>query len=811
MDKKKLTERDICSKFINPALQRAGWDMLNQVREEVSFTAGRIIVRGRLHARGTRRRADYVLCYQKNMPLAIIEAKDNRHSVGDGMQQALAYSDALDVPFVFSSNGDGFLFHDRTGLYGQTESTLSLEEFPSPETLWQLYCQHKDITEPAARKTVEQPYFDDGSGRTPRYYQTVAINRTIEAVARGQNRILLVMATGTGKTFTAFQIIWRLWKAKKKKRILFLADRNILVDQTKNNDFKPFGQAMTKVTNRTVDPSFEVYLSLYQAVTGSEDEQNIYKQFSPDFFDLVVIDECHRGSASVDSAWRQILDYFSAATHIGLTATPKETRDVSNSDYFGDPVYTYSLKQGIEDGFLAPYKVVRIDLDRDLQGWRPNKGQTDKHGEVIEDRIYNQKDFDRNLVLEKRTELVAAKVTEFLEQTDPFQKTIIFCEDIDHAERMRQALVNLNPQRAQENRKYVMRITGDEQEGKAELDNFINPESRYPVIATTSKLMTTGVDAQTCKLIVLDQRIQSMTEFKQIIGRGTRINDDYNKHWFTIMDFKKATELFADPAFDGDPVKVYEPGAGDPVNPDDESADLEDDPLDPTCGEEPGDYQFEPETDWQSDDPSWDNADLGEGADPPPRRTRYVVGDVEVTVVAERVQYLGPDGKLITESLKDFTRKKVKEQYATLDAFLRRWNRAERKQTIIEELADQGVIWDDLIADVSKKLGEEPDPFDVICHIVYDQPPLSRKERAEQVRKHNYFNKYQGASKQVLSALLDKYTDSGIESVEDVKVLTLAPFSDIGAPMELLQAFGGKPGYTEAVRDLEQALYRPSA
>jgi len=807
MGKKKLTERDICTKYINPALQNAGWDMHSQVREEVSFTAGRIIVRGRLHTRGKRRRADYVLSYKKNMPIAIIEAKDNNHSLGDGMQQALAYSDALDAPFVFSSNGDGFLFHDRTGLFGQTETTLSLDEFPSPETLWELYCQHKGIHQ-TARQTVEQPYYDDGSGRTPRYYQTVAINRTVEAVARGQNRILLVMATGTGKTFTAFQIIWRLWKSKQKKRILFLADRNILVDQTKNNDFKPFGQAMTKVTNRTVDPSYEIYLSLYQAVTGSEDEQNIYKQFSPDFFDLVVIDECHRGSASVDSAWRQILDYFSAATHIGLTATPKETKEVSNIDYFGEPVYTYSLKQGIEDGFLAPYKVVRIDLDRDLQGWRPSKGQTDKHGELIDDRIYNQKDFDRTLVLEKRTEVVARKVTEFLEQTDPYQKTIVFCEDIDHAERMRQALVNLNPERVKENRKYVMRITGDEQEGKAELDNFINPEERYPVIATTSKLMTTGVDAQTCKLIVLDQRIQSMTEFKQIIGRGTRINDDYNKHWFTILDFKKATELFADPAFDGDPVKVYEPKGGDSIVPDDEHETLDPDTTELPLSEEAEGYEVEPGETWHNDDstPAWPTGD-----EEKTKRVKYVVGDVEVNVIAERVQYLGPDGKLITESLKDFTRKKVKEQYATLTDFLKGWNEAERKQAIIEELAEQGVMWDDLIKDVSKKLGAEPDPFDVICHIVYDQPPLSRKERAEQVRKQNYFSKYEGASKEVLDALLDKYTDDGIEPIEDVKVLTIAPFSQLGAPMELLQAFGGKPGYTDAVKDLEDELYRQTS
>ncbi|GAB6091394.1 DEAD/DEAH box helicase family protein [Spirochaeta dissipatitropha] len=801
-DKRHLSERDICTKFITPAVQRAGWDIETQVREEVSFTAGRIIVRGRLHTRGKRRRADYVLSNRKNQPLAIIEAKDNKHSIGDGMQQALSYSDALDVPFVFSSNGDGFLFHDRTGLTGQTERELSLNEFPSPEYLWNLYCRHKGLHN-EAKQAVEQPYFDDGSGRSPRYYQTVAINRTIEAVARGQNRVLLVMATGTGKTYTAFQIIWRLWKAKQKKRILFLADRNILVDQTKNNDFKPFGQAMTKVTNRTVDPSYEIYLSLYQAVTGSEEEQNIYKLFSPDFFDLIVIDECHRGSAAVDSAWRAILEYFTTATHIGLTATPKETREVSNIDYFGEPVYTYSLKKGIEDGFLAPYKVIRVDLDRDLQGWRPSKGQTDKYGELIEDRIYNQKDFDRTMILEQRTMAVAAKVTELLERTDPFQKTIVFCEDIDHAERMRQALVNLNPLRVAENRKYVMRITGDEQEGKAELDNFINPEERYPVIATTSKLMTTGVDAQTCKLIVLDQRIQSMTEFKQIIGRGTRINDDYNKHWFTIIDFKKATELFADPAFDGDPVQVYEPDLIDVCVPEDETADGADDLPTGEDAVGPNGEELEPDSEWVSDDHGPDQEETGSG------RTRYVVDDVVVQVVAERVQYLDAEGKLITESLRDYTRKKVQEQYASLHDFLNGWNSATRKQTIIDELAENGIFWEDLIRDVGRKLGDEPDPFDVICHIVYDQPPLTRKERAENVRKQNYFSKYQGASREVLAALLDKYVDAGIEPIEDVKVLTLDPFSQLGSPIELVNAFGGKPGYTEAVQELETALYQP--
>ncbi len=796
MNKKSLSERDICTKFITPALVKAGWNVHDQIREEVTFTAGRIIVRGRLHARGKKRRADYVLSYKKNLPIAVIEAKDNNHSLGDGMQQALAYGEALDAPFRISSNGDGFLFHDSTGLGGPVERELSLDEFPSPEELWARYRQYKGLDE-TARPTVEQPYYDDGSGRVPRYYQTVAINRAVESVARGQDRILLVMATGTGKTFTAFQIIWRLWKSKRKKRILFLADRNILVDQTKNNDFKPFGQAMTKVSNRSVDKSYEIYLSLYQAVTGVEEEKNIYKQFSPDFFDLVVIDECHRGSAAADSSWRAILDYFSEATHLGLTATPKETKDVSNTDYFGEPVYTYSLRQGIEDGFLAPYKVVRVDLDKDLEGWRPTKGQVDKHGNEIEDRIYNQKDFDRTLVLEKRTPVVAAKITEFLERTDPYQKTIVFCENIDHAERMRQALVNLNPKRVAENYKYVMRITGDENEGKAELDNFINPEERYPVIATTSKLMTTGVDAQTCKLIVLDQRIQSMTEFKQIIGRGTRINDDYNKHWFTILDFKKATELFADPNFDGDPVQVYNPTAGaSPVSEDEQG-----DAGGVGIAEDPAEYGADEGERWSNDDTGADD-DSSEG-----KITKFYVDNVEVSVVAERVQYLDAQGDLITESLKDYTRKRVREQFTSLDDFLRRWSDADRKQAIIDELAETGVFWDDLIADIRKKLGDDPDPFDVICHIVFDQPPLTRKQRADQLRKTGYFDKYEGPARQVLDGLLAKYTDAGIEPVEDVKVLRLDPFRTMGSPIELIQAFGGKKGYTDAIRRLEAALY----
>lgn len=790
-DKKNLSERDICTKYITPAITTAGWDLHSQIREEVSFTKGRVIVRGKLHARGEQKRADYILYYKSNIPIAVIEAKENGHSVGAGMQQALNYAETLGVPFVFSSNGDAFLMHDRTGLADKVERELALDAFPSPTELWQRYCQWKGLDTTEARRTVEMPYYDDGSGRAPRYYQANAINNTVEAVAKGQQRILLVMATGTGKTYTAFQIIWRLWKSGTKKRILFLADRNILVDQTKNNDFKPFGAAMTKISKRQIDKSYEIYLSLYQAVTGSEEEQNIYKQFSPDFFDLIVIDECHRGSAAEDSAWREILAYFSSATHVGLTATPKETKDVSSIIYFGEPVYSYTLKQGIEDGFLAPYKVVRIDIDKDVQGWRPSKGQVDDKGQPIEDRVYNQIDMDRTLILKQRTGLVAKKITEFLSATDPYAKTIVFCDDIDHAERMRQALVNLNPERVKESRKYVMRITGDEIEGKAELDNFINPEERYPVIATTSKLMTTGVDAQTCKLVVLDQHIKSMTEFKQMIGRGTRINEDYGKFWFTIMDFKKATELFADPAFDGEPVIIYEPKGDEPPVP------PENDPDEVVTGEDgkpmpPG-----------GTDNGTTTAGPGEGGKPGHGRVKYVLGDVTVYVVAERVQYYGPEGKLITESLKDYTRQTVRKDYLSLDDFLRRWDKTERKAAILRELEEHGVLLEPLAEEVGKHF----DAFDLICHVAFDQPPLTRRERADNVKKRNYFAKYGEQARQVLETLLEKYADTGIEHIEDIKILTLDPFKNMGTASELVSAFGGKQGYTTALHELEKQLY----
>ena len=804
MDKHQLSERDICTKFITPAIVQAGWQQ-HQFREEVNLTDGRVMVRGKLAARvknpdakGGPKRADFVLYGRPNVPIAVVEAKQAKFSVGHGMQQALAYAEMLDAPFAISSNGDGFLLHDRTGLTQPIERELSLTEFPTLNDLWTLYQQWKGLAEASAVKLVEQPFYSDGSGKEPRYYQRVAINRAIEAIAKGQQRVLLVMATGTGKTYTAFQIIWRLWKAKAKKRILFLADRNILVDQTMQQDFAPFGEVMHKVINREVKKNYEIYLALYQAVTGREEWKQIYRQFPADFFDLVVIDECHRGSAADDSAWRDVLDYFSSATHLGLTATPKETKDVSNITYFGDPVYTYSLKQGIEDGFLAPYKVIRIATDVDAVGYTPEKGKVDKLGQAVEQRQYNTKDFDRNLVLEKRTKLVASKVWEYLKATEPMAKTIVFCDDQDHAERMRQELVKLIPAAAS-NRRYVMRITGDDNEGKAQLSYFIDNDEPYPVIATTSKLLTTGVDAKTCKLIVLDQNINSMTEFKQIIGRGTRLREDYQKLYFTIMDFKGATRLFVDPDFDGEPVVIYEPKPDDPVVP-------------PEITEVPGAGEPEPPPYGPSpsggdDTPPGGDTGGGGGGE---RRGKYVIDDVNVRVAVERSQYLDADGKLITEDyrvlLKDDIKKALQAEFGSMTDFLRRWNSAERKQAVLEELADHGVPLQILQQAVAN--GSELDVFDLVAHVAFDQKPLTRRERVNNVKKRDVFGKYGEQARAVLEALLDKFADHGVQDIEDAKVLELPPFDQFGSKTQIRRGiFGSVEQYTQAVQELEQALY----
>lgn len=775
-EKQALSESDVCDLFITPAIVDAGWDQLRQVRREVTLTPGPVIVRGNLSSRNKKKRkfADYVLSWQPGLPVAIVEAKDNKHSVSDGLQQALGYAEILELPTAFSSNGDGFAQHNRAAIEGEdTETALAMDGFLRPRELYLRYCRFHEIT-PEQETLVEQPYHADGSGKEPRYYQIDAINRTIEAIAKGDRRVLLVMATGTGKTYTTFQIIWRLWKAGQAKRVLFLADRNILVDQTLVNDFKPFGQHMTKVRNRKIDPAYEIHLGLYQALTGPHETDKIFKSVTRDFFDLIVVDECHRGSAAEDSAWRDILNYFEGAIQIGMTATPKETQYVSNITYFGEPVYTYSLKQGIEDGFLAPYKVIRIDIDKDLRGWTPPAGMKDDLGNEIEQREYNRMDMDTVLVLNQRTKLVAERVMRFLNATDPMSKTIIFCEDIDHAERMRAAIVNAAGKIARDNPRYVMRITGDSIEGKAQLDNFIDPEQPFPVIATTSQLLSTGVDAKTCKLIVLDRTITSMTMFKQIIGRGTRIDEDHNKYFFTIMDFKRATELFRDPDFDGEPVVIYEPDEDDPPV-----------PPDPKDGD-PGD-----------DD---DDDDTG--------GTKLVVSGVPVRIIAERIEYVGSDGTLITESYREFAKKAVLSEYRSLDEFIAKWNASDRKQAIIAELEEHGVV----LANLQAEVGKDVSDFDLLTHIAYDQPPLTRRERADKVRKHNYFVKYGDQARAVLEALLDKYANEGIEIIEDTKVLRLRPFDAIGTPIEIIKgAFGGKAAYDAALTELEAQIYKQAA
>ena len=776
-EKKELSEADICDLFITPAIKEAGWEPLKQIRREVTLTPGPVIVRGNMSSRNKKKKkfADYVLSWEPGVPVAVVEAKDNNHNVSHGMQQALGYAEILEVPSAFSSNGDAFASHNKVPAKGEEiETEFPLESFPQPAELWRRYKQFRGI-ENAPEDLVTEPYHIDPSGKEPRYYQIEAINRTVEAIANGQKRVLLVMATGTGKTYTTFQIIWRLWKNQTVKRVLFLADRNVLVDQTLVNDFKPFGSVMTKIKNRKIDPSYEIQLGLYQAITGPDEEDKIFKNVSPDFFDLIVIDECHRGSAADDSAWREILDYFSGAYQVGLTATPKETEYVSNITYFGEPVYTYSLKQGIEDGFLAPYKVVKIDIDKDIHGWTPPPGMTDDLGNPIEQRQYNQADMDRILVLNERTKLVAQRVMKLLNATDPYSKTIIFCEDIDHAERMRNAIVNAAGQIAIDNHKYVMRITGDSSEGKAELDNFIDPESTFPVIATTSELLTTGVDAKTCKLIVLDKTIKSMTSFKQIIGRGTRIDEENGKWFFTIMDFKKATDLFHDPEFDGEAAVIYTPeDDDDPVPPD---------PKPP-----------------EDDGGEGDDEEGGEGV------TKIRVSGVSARIIAERVEYLGPDGQLITESYKDFSRKQIQSEYASLDEFLKSWNNAKKKKAIIDELEEHGIVLENLASEIGKDYGD----FDLICHIAFDQPPLTRAERANNVKKRNYFTKYGEQARAVLDALLDKYADEGIASIENAKILKLKPFDEIGTPVEIINGvFGSKENYEAALQELEQQLFSP--
>jgi len=817
VDKTQLSERDICTKFVTPAVKQAGWDEMLQIREEVGFTKGRVIVRGKLVTRGKAKRADYILYYKPNIPLALIEAKDNNHSVGDGMQQGLEYAVTLQIPFVFSTNGDAFVFHDRTGMSAEQEADLALDAFPSPAELWERYRAWKGL-DAEEEAIVLQDYYDDGSGKRPRYYQVNAVNAAVEAIAKGENRVLLVMATGTGKTYTAFQILWRLWKSGRKKRILFLADRNVLVDQTMVNDFGPFGSAMAKLSTssktieradgtnveittaldkkRRIDTSYEIYLGLYQAITGPEERRKLYREFSPGFFDLIVIDECHRGSAAEDAAWREILKHFDAATQIGMTATPKETEYVSNIHYFGPPVFTYSLKEGIRDGFLAPYKVIRVHIDRDIEGYRPKAGTVDRDGEEVEDRIYNRKDFDRSLVIDDRTRIVAKRVSDFLKESgDRYQKTIVFCVDEEHAARMRKALINENKDLFGKNHRYVMRITGSDTEGKDQLSNFIDPESPYPVIVTTSRLLSTGVDAQTCRVIVLEREVGSMTEFKQIIGRGTRVHEDKKKYYFTLIDFRGATSHFADPDFDGEPVQIYEPGEDDPMSPP-EAPPLSED-ADDSLTPEPGPDEI------VLDGEPPDIRITGGGT---PRRKVYVDG-VGAAIVLERVEYLDEYGKLVSESLRDYTKRQLKSRYASLDDFLKRWNSVERKQAILVELENEGLPLDSL----AEEVGRDLDTFDLICHVAFDQPPLTRRERADNVRKRDVFTRYSAKARAVLEALLQKYQDQGIVNLDDARILKNSPFDKMGTVVELVKPFGSRIDFENAVHELQSALYEDVA
>jgi type I restriction enzyme R subunit len=810
-EKSGLTETEIRTRYITPAISLAGWALTNMKEEYYYFSAGRIQVIGKRGVRKDPKKVDYLLEYRPNLPLAVVEAKDNRHKPGQGMQQAIEYAEQLDVPAVFTSNGDSFVWHDRTGQRDLLEEEIPLDKFPSPAELYAMYKQWRNIGDDEEPATTTS-FYDDGTGRQTRYYQRIAVNRTLEHIAAGDKRLLIVMATGTGKTFTAAQIIWRFREAFKKinpakaqARILFLADRNILIDQTMMNDFTMFKGSMAKLSTshgtikkstsselpdaagpgKVVDKSFELYLSLYQSVSGPDEAQNIYKQFSPDFFDLVIVDECHRGSAKADSAWRAVLDYFSSAIQLGLTATPKETTTVSSTEYFGDPIYTYSLRQGIEDGYLAPYKVIRVATDVDTFGFRPAAGQVDDSGEEIPDKEYTDRDFDRSIVLPERDKRVAERITEYLKRTDRFAKSIVFCVDIDHASRMRRALANLNKEQMIADSRYVMQITGDDDQGKKELDNFIDPESRYPVIATTSKLLSTGVDAQTCKLIVLDSNISSMTEFKQTIGRGTRVRTDYDKWFFVILDFRNVTRLFADPDFDGDPVKIIDlPDAGSM-----EEAVDDLDAVDETKNEnERADSWIEFPEDRRI-------------------RSKPIVSGQPVQIIGERVQLIDENGKLITESLTDFTRRNMLGEYATLDQFLHVWNSADRRSAILDQLIEKGIPINELL----EQAGADLDAFDLLLHVAYDRKPLKRKERVDAVRARHYLAKYQGKAREVLEALLDKYADTGVRGIEGVPALRVAPLRSLGTPMEIVQLFGSRETYEKAVHDLENEIYQEAA
>lgn len=778
-----MTEEDIKLHYITPAIQ-AKWG-LDRITMETKITDGRINLRGNITVREKPKKADYVLYLHKNKPFAIVEAKDNNHTVSYGLQQAMTYALMQDIPFAYSSNGDGFAEHDF--LTGK-ERTLSLDEFPTPEELtarWEKGANGGEGISDNEKKVIKQPYYSSQNTYDPRYYQRNAINRTVEAIAKGQDRLLLVMATGTGKTYTAFQIVYRLLKSGLKKKVLYLADRNILVDQSIQQDFAPLEKTIHKINFAKDDPvtitSHEVYFSLYQQLSGNneneEDESSedsvdrFAKLFNKDFFDLIIVDECHRGSAKKDSNWRKILDYFSSATQIGMTATPKETKYISNIDYFGKPVYTYSLREGIEDGFLAPFKVINIKTDIG-DGWRPCKGQLDKFGNEIEDRIYTNSDFDYNIVLEDRIYEVAREITEYLKSTDRMQKTIVFCANEAHAENMRIALCNLNADMVKENPDYIVRITGSDTYGKSKLDYFISVSAPYPVIATTSKLLSTGADCKMTKLIVLDEMISSMTEFKQIIGRGTRLREKEGKNHFVVMDFRNVTRLFSDPEWDG-PIEIVD--------------------------------GYDPQHKPAAKPPKQGN---GDNTDPPPTVDKYVVDQngCDVHIIGKRVEVYDTDGKLLRqESIVDYTKSNILGKYASLDNFIHQWTVQEKKHAIRELLEQQGIDLEQMKVEQNMT---DVDDFDFICHVAFDQKPLTRRERAHNVKKRDFLSKYSGVAREVLEALLDKYMNSGVYEIEKTEILQLDPFKKYGKPSKIATYFGGKTGYLNAVKELEEELYK---
>ncbi|MCH4005572.1 MAG: DEAD/DEAH box helicase family protein [Eubacterium sp.] len=770
LDKKQMTEEDIKLVFITPALNKRGWENGENITMETQITDGRINLRGNMAVRSKPKKVDYLLYLNRYHPIAVVEAKDNNHSISYGLQQAKTYAQMLDLPFAYSSNGDGFEEFDfLTG----AERTLSMEEFPTVDELISRYKQEKNDGQglnELEKKLINQPYYSSQKTFPPRYYQRNAVNRTLDAIAKGQNRILLVMATGTGKTYTAFQIVYRLITAGLKHKVLYLADRNNLVDQSIQQDFSPFEKVIHKVNfkedNRKTITSYEIYFALYQQMVGNDETEHFRELFDPDFFDLIIVDECHRGSAKEDSRWRKVLDYFKNATQIGMTATPKETSYVSNIDYFGKPVYEYSLKRGIDDGFLAPFRVLGMTLNIS-DGWRPYKGQLDYFGNEIEDRIYNNSDFDYNIVLQDRVYEVAFQITEYLKKTDRMQKTIVFCATEDAAERMRVELVRLNQDMVKKNPDYVVRITGSDVYGKSKLDYFISVASKYPVIATTSDLLSTGSDCKMTKLIVLDKNINSMTQFKQIIGRGTRVREDQGKLSFTVMDFRGVSRLFADPDWDG-PVEQVD--NYDPSN-------VPSKPTKPTK--------------------------------PPiePRQITYVdAAGAPVSMVHETVSIYDNDGKLLRqENIIDYTRRNVRGEYADLSTFVRKWSETEKKEAISDELKTHGI---DLAQLKKDQHMEDVDDFDFITHVAYDQKPLTRKERAENVKKRDFLHKYSGVARQVIEALLDKYADEGISEIEKTEVLKLDPFRKLGNPVRIARFFGGKDGYKKAIKELEEEIYR---